>query len=365
MSTMRGRGGKSIASKNLFPLSNLTARSSQVGHHEVVRNPTSSEDGPMIFAHLTRHLLARRRLQPFPSWLLSVLRSARVMLFYRDHAALCQLDVYRNYVLASSSDDPFHHLSRRGYLADGLSARQRVQCVLSHYRFEETTFNAAYKQAVYAAGGLTLWRQAVDGSEFLIRLEMASRSSAEGDLTIALVAEGKVLHRLSFSWIDGGVAGLPLPLVPFVARNQGRWTEANEAFEAFDRCFPNNSPSFFCFAAMQGVAQAVGMDQVAAVKCASHIAYDPNDDKQFANAYDGFWKILGGVEMPGKAWRIALPFYLKPLADMPSKHRKRAAQRREYWRAIGDGARATLQRHLQHARSHHEHAAPLREEAKV
>lgn len=319
----------------------------------------------MIFAHLTRHWLAQRRRLPLSSWLLSNLRSARVLLFYRDHAALCQLDVYRNYVLAGPNDDPFHHLSHRGYLVAGLSARQRVQCVLSHYRFEETSFNAAYKQAVYAAGGLTLWRHAVDDCEFLIRLEMASRMNAEGDLTIALVAAGKVLHRLSFSWVDGAIAGLPVPLVPFIARNQGRWTDSNEAFEAFERCFPNNSPSFFCFAAMQGVAQAVGMEQVLAVKCGAHIAWDPLDAKHFANAYDGFWKVLGGVEMPGTAWLIALPFYLKPLADMPSKHRKRAAQRREYWRAIGDGARGTLQRHLLHARSHHEHAAPLRETAEV
>lgn len=318
-----------------------------------------------LIAHLTRHWLAHRRRLPFSSWVLSSLRSARVMLFYRDHAALCRLDVYRNYVMAAPNDDPFHHLSHRGYLVQGLSARQRVQCVLSHYRFEETTFNAAYKQAVYAAGGLTLWRQVVDESEFLIRLEMASRMNAEGELALALVAGGKVLHRLSFSWVDGAIAGVPAPLVPFIARNQGRWTESNEAFDAFERCFPNNSPSFFCFAAMQGLAQAVGMEQVLAVKSTSHIACDPDDVKHFANAYDGFWKILGGVELPGKAWLIALPFYLKPLADMPSKHRKRAAQRRDYWRAIGDGARATLQRHLLHARSHHEHAAPLRETAEV
>ena len=35
-------------------------------------------------------------------------------------------------------------------------------------------------------------------------------------------------------------------------------------FAAFEEAFPNNSPSFFCFAAMQGVAQALGIDQVVA-----------------------------------------------------------------------------------------------------
>ena len=319
----------------------------------------------MIFAHLTKHWLARRGHLPLSSRLMSVLRSARVLLFWRDHAALCQLDVVRNYVASNANDDVFHHLSHRDYLVKGLSSRQRVQCVLSHYRFEETSFDAAYKQAVYASGGLTLWQHEANGSRFLIRLEMASRMNAEGDLTIALVADGKVLHRLSFSWVDGAIAGLPAGPLPFIARNQGRWTDSGAAFEAFENAFPNNSPSFFCFAAMQGVAQAVGMEQVVAVKCTAHIAYDPLEVKHFANAYDGFWKILGGTETAGDTWLIPLPFYLKPLADMPSKHRKRAAQRREYWRAIGDSARATLQRHLLHARAHREHASPLREAAEV
>ncbi|GAB3443226.1 VirK/YbjX family protein [Massilia solisilvae] len=319
----------------------------------------------MIFAHLKQHWLARRSQYSLTSWILCILRTSRVLMYYRDHQALCQLDVVRNYVALPPNDDLFHHLSHRDYLVKGLSPRQRVQCALAHYNFEETTFNAAYKQAVYCDGGLVLWEHQHEDHRFLIRLDMASRANAEGDLTLSLVADGKCLHRLSFSWMDGAMAGVQAPLVPFIARNQGRWTDSGEAFEAFEQVFPNNSPSFFCFAAMQGVAQAVGMDQVVAIKCTAHIAYDPDEVKHFANAYDGFWKILGGVEMPGNTWLIALPFYLKPLADMPSKHRKRAAQRREHWRVIGESARGTLQRHLLHARAHQEHAAPVREPAEA
>jgi uncharacterized protein VirK/YbjX len=319
----------------------------------------------MILAHLTRHWLARRHNASLPSWVLSIVRSLRVLAYYRDHHSLCQLDVYRNYVAAPDNDDLFHHLSHRDYLVKGLSARRRVQCVLAHYRFEETTFNSAYKHAVYVARSLPLWQHAGEHDRFLIQLEVASRLNAEGDLTIALIANGKCLHRLSFSWVEGAVAGVAAPMTIFVARNQGRWTDSGDAFDAFERAFPNNSPSFFCFAALQGLAQAVGMTQVVAVKCDAHIAYDPAEVRHFANAYDGFWKILGGIEMAGPGYLIALPFYLKPLADMPSKHRKRAAQRREYWRAIGDSARSTLQRHLLHARAHVEHAAPVREPAEA
>jgi hypothetical protein len=319
----------------------------------------------MILAHLNKHWLARRGKGNLAAWLASILRSLRVLLLYRDHRALCQLDVYRNYVAPRAGDDLFHHLSHRDYLVRGLSARQRVGCALTHFRFEETSFNADYKQAVYLAGGLTLWQHTADSSNFLIRLEMASRAQAEGDLAIVLVANGKCLHRLAFSWVEGATLGMPAPMLPLVACNQGRWIDSGDAFEAFERAFPNNSPSFFCFSAMQGVAQAVGMGQVVAVRCEAHVAYDPQQVKQFANAYDGFWKILGGVEMPGPGYLIALPFYLKPLAEMPSKHRKRAALRREQWRAIGDAARSTLQRHLLHARAHIEHAAPVREPAEA
>jgi uncharacterized protein len=327
--------------------------------------PEATTERAMIFAHLKQHWLARRGQTGLPSWILCIVRSLRVLWFYRDHQALCRLDVVRNYVAAAPHEDLFHHLSHRDYLVKGLGARRRVQAALTHFHFEESTFNSAYKQAVYRDGGLVLWQEARDGSQFMLRLEMASRANLEGDLTIALVADGTCLHRLSFSWVDGAMAGVPAAIVPFIARNQGRWLDSGAAFDAFERVFPNNSPSFFCFAALQGVAQALGMVQVAAVKCTAHIDYDPAQVKHFANAYDGFWKILGGVDLPGNSWLIALPFYLKPLADMPSKHRKRAAQRREFWRVIGESARATLQRHLLHARANQEHAAPVREPAEA
>src|SRR5205823_13458498 len=114
------------------------------------------------------------------------------------------------------------------------------------------------------------------------------------------------------------------------------------------------------------IAQAVGIDKVVAIRSESHIAYDPAPEKHFANAYDGFWKILGGGEMAdGPGYLIPLPFYVKPLADMPSKHRKRAAQRREHWRLIGESARLTVQRHLLPARTNVEHASPVHEPAEA
>lgn len=313
----------------------------------------------MVFTHLTRHWIARRHY-PFASWAACIARSLRVLLFRRAHLELLGMDVYRNYV-TQVHDDVFHHVSHRNYLAKGLSLRQRVRCVLTHYRFEDATFDAAYKHAVYRDGGLVLWRHDGDGVQVEVRLGMAQRLNAEGDLTLSLLAGGECMHRLSFSWVDerfAGIAELGGPsMLPFVARNQGPRADAPDAVDAFRRAFPHNSPlvttpGFFCFAALQGIAQALGMDQVMAVKSAWHCAYAPADEKHFANAYDGFWRILGGSELPGRAWHIVLPFSMKPLADIPSKHRKRAAVRREQWRVIGDAAGLALRAHIVHAGEH-------------
>jgi uncharacterized protein VirK/YbjX len=305
----------------------------------------------MVITLLARHWLARRHY-PLPSWLACIARSMRVLMFQRAHRQLLALDIHRRYV-ALAHDDVYHHLSHRHYLAQGMPLRERVRCVLSHYSFEESAFDTVYKQAVYRDGGLALWRHedTAGGWRFEIRLEMASRLCAEGDLTIAMCATCGVkdlyLHRLSFSWVEGAFAGVGSAVVPFIARNQGHRTEAADAFAAFEQAFPHNSPSFFCFAALQGIAQALGIDEAVAVKSAWQSAYTPAEARHFANAYDIFWGNLGGVPMNGPLWRIALPIQLKPLTDVSAKHRKRAALRREHWQAIGDAARLTLQRHRQ------------------
>jgi uncharacterized protein VirK/YbjX len=307
----------------------------------------------MVFVYLARHWLARRHYS-LASWWACIARSLRVLLFYRTHLQLLGFEIYRKH-LTQVHDDVFHHLSHRDYLARRLTLRQRVRCVSTHYRFEEQYFDTAYKQAVYRDGGLPLWRRDGEGGPFELRLEMASRLNAEGDLTILALAGGKCLHRLSFSWVDGAFAGIDTPsLLPFIARNQGHRASMPElagAIDAFERAFPNNSPSFFCFAALQGIALALGMDQAVAVKSSWQCAYDPADDKRCANAYDGFWQTLGGVALPGRGWRIALPFHQKPLGEMAAKHRKRAVMRRTYWREIGEEAGVAIKRHLVQARA--------------
>lgn len=303
----------------------------------------------MIVAQLVKQWLSRRARYGFKPSMGFIARSLRVLCYRREHRRLCALDVYRNYVATPPNDDLFHHLSHRFYLTRHLATRDRIACVLRHYGFEDETFNTSYKYAVYRAGGLTLWQRSASGCRFSITLSMASRMDAEGDLTIMLEADGTCLHRLSFSWIEGRYAGVAAPLLPFVARNQGSRPDSHFAIAAFGQAFPHNSPGLFCAAAMEGVALAVGMTRIAAIKHSAHpVVYQasPQQAARMAAAYDGVWRLLGGVELPGPSWQIDLPYRHKPVSEIAGKHRRRAAMRREHWREIGEAARATLESKL-------------------
>ncbi|GAC1409681.1 MAG: VirK/YbjX family protein [Burkholderiaceae bacterium] len=297
----------------------------------------------MIFNRMAAHVLSRGRQYGIPSVLLSALRCLRVLVVYPQHKTLSSLNGYRNYVALQSHDDAFRHLSHRFYLMRGLTARQRATCVLTHYNFEETTFTTQYKRAVYLEGGLEVWCYRTNSLEFRITLMIAPRTVAEGELVVTLFAGETYLHRLNFNWAPSSLFGLIPEVLPVIVRNQGRHLDSDAAMASFEAVFPNNSPSFFCFAAMQGIAHAAGMNRIIGTRGEAQISFEPQRRPHFMNAYDHFWEKLGGVELPCNGYLIALPFYSKSLLEIPAKRRKRAAARRRFWDQISDSARCTVQ----------------------
>lgn len=253
------------------------------------------------------------------------LRATRVFLYMRPHIELFRLDSYMNCAAPILKHDLFHHLSRRYYLARHLTPRQRVQCRLSHYRFEDESFDLRYRQQVYSSGGLVLWKKTLNGAEFQILLGLADRYAAEGDLGVTLLVDGERLHALFFSWVTGELA-LRSDRAIFIALNQGR--HQHESQEKFNAAFPYNSPNFACYAALQGIAQAVGAKQLLAVSSHLQVCYSPKRSEKFNKSYNSFWEEAGGVRDSSGIYVLPVPRPMKPLSEIPAKHRKRAANRR-------------------------------------
>jgi uncharacterized protein VirK/YbjX len=273
------------------------------------------------------------------------LRAFRAVFFLGSHKTLFGLKVFSEFVVPQVDNDLFHHLSRRHYLAKNLRSRQRVECVLSHYRFEERSFDINYKKAVYSQGGLVLWQRTVDGTDFLIRLTLADRYAAEGDLCVSLMVDEVRLHAIAFSWIPGSMVqehGCAI----FVALNQGRLQKEHEYHHKFAAAFPHNSPNFVCYAALQGLARAVGVQRIVGVSARLQVCFEPTDIGHFDNAYDGFWRTVGGASDGRYGFELPVPWPTKELSQIPSKHRRRAAKRRVLLASVDDHAFLTVTGHL-------------------
>lgn len=299
----------------------------------------------MLFQYLRNHWVARGAY-PLHSRILALLRMSRVLLFYRKHLELGNLDIFKNYLAPVSANDLFRHLSRRHYLAKNLSWRKRVECAMHHYRFEDGNFGARYKRLVYLAGGLPLWSRQERGTSFTICLLPGIGLDAEGDLSVVLLADGERLHCISFSWVSGKFAGVDAPAVPFVTRNQGRWRRDQDIQHRFDSAFPQNSANLFCFSAMEGIARAIGASCMIGVHAGVQVCYSEKDSRHFANAYDGFWRTVGATESSVHGMIIPVPFPVRPLTDVSAKHRKRALERRRHWAEISGACEAAVMEHI-------------------
>jgi uncharacterized protein len=239
--------------------------------------------------------------------------------------------------------DPFHFISHPGYLVQGLTLERRFSAALAHYHHEATLFDEALLLQIYAPEGFVLWQAEVDGHQFVMLMHLAGEESLEGDLCVRLLADGQCVGSQNFVWADAAMFGGPSAPTLFITRNQTHtWPE----LQIFRACFKQNSPPYFCLAALAGIAQACGMSELYAVHYQSQMSYLPKYDSSFRNSYDEFWEKFNARRVATEAYRLALPLELRDLSELKSKHRSRAESRRRAWGEVGQAAGAAVSRHL-------------------
>ena len=270
--------------------------------------------------------------------------AVRAMLFPREHLELLRLEIFHRYVVVRDDPNPIFHLSHRYYLCRSFSRRDRIASALSHYRFEDDRYDDAYKQAVYRDGGIDLWSRCVDGGCYRLRLRATTDLRHEGGLSVVLCADADdvVLCEMSYAWVEPERLGLGgQGTLPFITRNQSIRRDA-AALIRFREAFPQNSPAYFCLAAVHGIVQAHGIDRVAGIRHELQVAYEERYARNFLNSYCEFWKSFGAREASGVAHLMPVPLAAPPLAGIPAKHRRRALERRRHWGEIAREAREAI-----------------------
>ena len=160
-----------------------------------------------------------------------------------------------------------------------------------------------------------------------------------------LHAAGVCLSEMSFVWMDGSVFGSGPGILPFITRNQSIHHTSTE-LSRFREAFPQNSPAYFCLAAMHGIALAHGRQQIAGIRHDCQIAFDLQYQQGFLSSYTEFWKAFGGAELDGHAYLMPVPLASPPLSEIKTKHRKRARARRQHWAEIATSAAEATTPHL-------------------
>jgi uncharacterized protein VirK/YbjX len=268
-----------------------------------------------------------------------LLRACKILLFPGKLYRLWRLHFLKSYIGHRQHPDRFFYFSHESYLSKEFSLRQRLACAVSHYEHESRNCGPAYHEAVYRAPrGLTLWQRLVNGTRYTLSLRATEQYRHEGDLSILCLVDDEPVCRLSFSFVHGTLFGIDAPMTLLVTRNQ---TNRNAALQRFRADFKQNSPPYFCVAAVCGIAMAHGMRELCLIRDEAQVSYDPRFAQSFKNSYSGFWPSFGAKPLDSHAaFTMTVPPALNPIANV--KHKSRAAARRQNWLEIMVNARQAI-----------------------
>lgn len=268
--------------------------------------------------------------------------SCRILAYPKKLRQLWKMEFMGQYFQAPIKRDRFFFLTHNYYLSRYFTLAQRIDSAIFHYRYEGQNCPPGYLRAVYhSPRGLTLWHQVVNGVRCAITLCATEDNRHEGDLSVCCFVNEARVCRVSFSYVDSALFGLPPQSTMFVTRNQ---TYQSPELQLFRNTFKQNSPPYFCIAAVCGIAMANGMPAIYMVKADAQIAYAETYAESFSNSYSTLWKRLGAQEIGGQhAYSMPIPLLLAPLSAV--KHRSRAIARRRNWLEIALRTRRTMFEH--------------------
>ncbi|CAN5182606.1 hypothetical protein BH11PSE9_BH11PSE9_02940 [soil metagenome] len=276
---------------------------------------------------------------------MSLSGAVRALAFRKRHRELLGLEIVEKYIADASDGDVLFHVSHRHYLSTTFNQRERVEAALFHYRYEGEHYDACYKDAVYRDGGIVLWSREVGGFTYALKLRATTDLRHEGGISVVLCAGNVVLNEMSYAWMPAGLLGMGRGTVPFITRNQGVHRSAPE-LALFRGAFPQNSPSYFCLAALHGIAQANRATRIAAIRHDCQVAFEERYANSFRNSYCEFWRSFGAIERSRIAHEMPVPLTAPPISEVKAKHRKRALLRRTCWAEISLAAQQAIGSHV-------------------
>lgn len=227
------------------------------------------------------------------------------------------------------------------YLARCLSTKARLSILTHHYGFLKRCMKSGVAKQLCDARPV-LWQTTVDGAQIDIRLSFPyslhhpdRTVDHEGDLAVTLYLDSVPLYVMCMTIAPAGVARTASPdgdgaHVLFVGRIQGADGRFDQIRHA-TRLMHDISPKDVLFAAVQGIAAAIGAKVIVGVSTGEQL-HRPNsaaDGSTFFN-YDQFWELFGAERTEDNLFVLSLPLQEKPIEMIPQKHKGRTLRKRGF-----------------------------------
>lgn len=228
---------------------------------------------------------------------------------------------------------PFRYL-HRDYLAHGLAAAKRASSFLHHYKRLSASLSAGLLNQILRRG-FTLHESEQGGNHYRIEMAMSRDIYWEGEMSLNLEVNGAVVFILSFSIVPGSVVGVESHDALLITRLQGvkgRHPEIHEATKNMHEI----APPALLVAALQGVAGALEIRNLAGICGTRQSAYCEGLSTSFKEAYDDFFSELGATLNSANFFLSSIPMQEKPLAFVTNGHKTRTRRKRAFKQQVAN-----------------------------
>ncbi len=222
------------------------------------------------------------------------------------------------------------------YLARGLTISQQAECFMHHYRrLPDLIPEQVLLQILLDEILLDEFREAED--YFTIRMGLSRPWDYEGELSLNFEVNNKLVFVLSFTIVPGWVVESDSREVVLISRIQGV-KGYYEEIQLATKAMHDVAPPAILFAALCGVADALGFDAMAGINATMKPEWYlcEGESEHIEQAYDEFFAELGITKGPAGFYLSQLPPFEKPMTLIKKGHKTRTRIKRAFKRKMAE-----------------------------
>jgi uncharacterized protein VirK/YbjX len=220
----------------------------------------------------------------------------------------------------------------RGYLVRGLTTVERASCFVHHYERLRSALPEHLLRQILQREEIGL-KIPEGANRFTLTMGLPNSIDQEGEMSINFRVDGEIVFLLSFAIVPGWIVKSKSPEVLLITHLQGIRGTYRQIYLA-TRSLHEVAPGAILLAAVQGVAMALGIGQLAAVCATRQFSYDEDFAANFERSYDQFFAELGMARNDAGFFSSPVPMPEKHIAFIKQGHKIRTKEKRAFKQRI-------------------------------